>query len=68
MSNTQSVQSGIQVVQRMVNDLQNVGTANGKVMVNGCNIAVILSPLQAAKRVLRYQKEKIPHPDADRSM
>ena len=49
-------QLGIDVVQRMADDLKNVGVADGKVTLSGRNIFVMMSPLPTAKRVLMYGK------------
>lgn len=49
-------QLGINVVERMANELQHVGTADGKVVFSGRNIFVLLSPIPAAKRVLKYNR------------
>ena len=57
-------QLGVDVVQRMADDLKNVGVADGKVTLSGRNIFVMMSPLPTAKRVLVYGKPI--EEDADR--
>lgn len=47
---------GVEVVQRMVEDLKNVGSPDMDVKVSGRNIFVMLSPLPSSKRVLLYGK------------
>ena len=49
-------QLGVDVVQRMADDLKNVGVADGKVTLSGRNIFVMMSPLPTAKRTLLYGK------------
>ena len=58
-------QLGVDVVQRMADDLKNVGVADGKVTLSGRNIFVMMSPLPTAKRVLVYGKPTEDDGDAD---
>jgi len=51
-------QLGIEVVQRMVDDLVNVGIPDNKVTLSGRNIFVLLTPLAAAKRSLVWRKKE----------
>jgi translation initiation factor IF-3 len=50
-------QLGIDVVQRMADDLKHVGLADGKVTLSGRNVFVMMSPLPTSKRVLMYGKQ-----------
>lgn len=50
-------QLGIDVVQRMVEELKNVGLPDAKITHSGRNIFVLLTPLPAAKRVLVFGKK-----------
>lgn len=58
-------QFGIDVVQRMAEDLKNVGIPDGQVNHSGRNIFVLLTPLPLAKRTLVHGKkdEIIPEDD-----
>ena len=58
-------QLGVDVVQRMADDLKNVGVADGKVTLSGRNIFVMMSPLPTAKRVLMYGKPTEDDGDAE---
>ena len=51
-------QLGVEVVQRMVDDLKNVGMPDAKITLSGRNIFVLLTPLAAAKRVLVWGKKE----------
>lgn len=51
-------QLGIDVVQRMADDLKNVGVSDGKVTHSGRNIFVLMTPLPTAKRVLIHGKKE----------
>ena len=53
-------QLGVEVVQRMTEDLKNVGLPDAKITVSGRNIFVLLTPLPANKRVLMYSKKDEP--------
>ena len=53
-------QLGVEVVQRMADDLKNVGLPDAKVTQSGRNIFVLLTPLPTAKRVLIYGKKDEP--------
>ena len=50
-------QLGIEVVQRMVDELKNVGLPDSKITHSGRNIFVLLTPLPAAKRTLVFGKK-----------
>ena len=50
-------QLGIDVVQRMVDELKNVGLPDAKITHSGRNIFVLLTPLPAAKRTLVFGKK-----------
>ena len=50
-------QLGIDVVQRMVDELKNVGVPDAKITHSGRNIFVLLTPLPAAKRTLVLGKK-----------
>lgn len=51
-------QLGIEVVQRMTEDLKNVGLPDAKITLSGRNIFVLLTPLPANKRTLVYSKKE----------
>lgn len=53
-------QLGVEVVQRMADDLKNVGLPDAKVTLSGRNIFVLLTPLPTAKRVLVHGKKDEP--------
>ena len=53
-------QLGVEVVQRMADDLKNVGLPDAKVTLSGRNIFVLLTPLPTSKRVLMYGKKDEP--------
>lgn len=53
-------QLGVEVVQRMAEDLKNVGLPDAKVTLSGRNIFVLLTPLPTAKRVLVHGKKDEP--------
>ena len=53
-------QLGVEVVQRMADDLKNVGLPDAKVTQSGRNIFVLLTPLPTSKRVLVYGKKDEP--------
>lgn len=56
---------GVEVVQRMVEDLKSVGSPDMKVTLSGRNIFVMLSPLPSSKRVLVYGKSNdVEQPEA----
>lgn len=50
-------QLGIDVVQRMVDELKNVGLPDAKITHSGRNIFVLLTPLPATKRTLVFGKK-----------
>ncbi len=50
-------QLGIDVVQRMVEELKNVGLPDAQITHSGRNIFVLLTPLPASKRVLVFGKK-----------
>lgn len=50
-------QLGIDVVQRMVDELKNVGLPDSKITHSGRNIFVLLTPLPATKRTLVFGKK-----------
>jgi translation initiation factor IF-3 len=50
-------QLGVEVVQRMADDLKGVGLPDAKVTLSGRNIFVLLTPLPTAKRVLVHSKK-----------
>lgn len=50
-------QLGVEVVQRMADDLKGVGLPDAKVTLSGRNIFVLLTPLPTVKRVLVHGKK-----------
>lgn len=50
-------QLGVEVVQRMTEDLKSVGLPDAKITLSGRNIFVLMTPLPANKRVLVYGKK-----------
>lgn len=50
-------QLGVEVVQRMTEDLKNVGLPDAKITLSGRNIFVLLTPLPTNKRTLVYGKK-----------
>lgn len=53
-------QLGVEVIQRMTEDLKNVGLPDAKITVSGRNIFVLLTPLPTNKRTLVYSKKDEP--------
>ena len=53
-------QLGVEVVQRMADDLKNVGLPDAKVTLSGRNIFVLLTPLPTEKRALVYGRKDEP--------
>ncbi len=51
-------QLGVEVVQRMTEDLKNVGLPDAKITLSGRNIFVLMTPLPSNKRVLVYGKKE----------
>ncbi|MDR0647120.1 MAG: translation initiation factor IF-3 [Puniceicoccales bacterium] len=50
-------QIGIEVVERMVEDLKQIGTADAAVVRSGRNIFVLMTPLPTAKRTLIHNRK-----------
>ncbi|MDR0755714.1 MAG: translation initiation factor IF-3 [Puniceicoccales bacterium] len=50
-------QMGVEVVERMVEDLKQIGTADAAVVRSGRNIFVLMTPLPTAKRTLIYHRK-----------
>ncbi|MDR1254483.1 MAG: translation initiation factor IF-3 [Puniceicoccales bacterium] len=50
-------QLGIEVVERMVEDLKQIGAADAAVVRSGRNIFVLMTPLPATKRTLIYNRK-----------
>jgi translation initiation factor IF-3 len=48
---------GVEVVERMVGDLKQIGTADAAVVLSGRNIFVLMTPLPTAKRTLIYNRK-----------
>lgn len=58
-------QLGIDVVQRMVDELKNVGLPDAKITHSGRNIFVLLTPLPVSKRTLVFGKKDEDYDDDD---
>ncbi|MDR2396714.1 MAG: translation initiation factor IF-3 [Puniceicoccales bacterium] len=50
-------QMGVEVVERMVEDLKQIGTADAAIVHSGRNIFVLMTPLPAAKRTLIHNRK-----------